>query len=143
MKKRSFVLKLISAILLFVLGATVLILGIAEETGGYYYYDYIYELTYDGDAFTGIQNATADTANNVGRLGYLIEGIVEQLYILSGILLIIIAMYWLACALAIDKKMLPKSETSLDTLAKYKNLLDSGVISQEEFDVMKKQLLNI
>ena len=32
--------------------------------------------------------------------------------------------------------------SSADELMKYKNLLDSGVISQEEFDQKKKDLLN-
>ena len=143
MKKSSYVLKFVCAILLIVFGITVLILGISEAIGGYYYYTYTNDVSYGGDAYTGIQNAAADTANNVGRLGYLVEGIVAQLYILSGILCIIIAMYWLAGVLAIDKTKISKPETSLDTLGKYKNLLDSGVISQEEFETMKKQLLNI
>ena len=33
--------------------------------------------------------------------------------------------------------------TSADELKKYKDLLDSGVITQEEFDAKKKQLLNL
>ena len=33
--------------------------------------------------------------------------------------------------------------SSADELKKYKELLDSGIISQEEFDAKKKQLLNI
>ena len=32
---------------------------------------------------------------------------------------------------------------SAEQLAKYKNLLDSGVISKEEFDAKKKQLLGL
>ena len=33
--------------------------------------------------------------------------------------------------------------TSADELKKYKDLLDSGVITQEEFDAKKKQLLGL
>jgi predicted Zn-dependent peptidase len=33
--------------------------------------------------------------------------------------------------------------SSADELAKYKGLLDSGVITQEEFDAKKKQLLGL
>ena len=33
--------------------------------------------------------------------------------------------------------------SNLDELKKYKELLDSGVISQEEFDAKKKQLLGL
>ena len=35
------------------------------------------------------------------------------------------------------------SKSSADKLKKYKNLLDSGSISQEEFEAKKKQLLNL
>ena len=32
---------------------------------------------------------------------------------------------------------------SLDDLRKYKELLDEGIITQEEFDAKKKQILNL
>ena len=35
-----------------------------------------------------------------------------------------------------------KSDNTIDDLKKYKELLDSGIITQEEFDAKKKQLLN-
>ena len=34
-------------------------------------------------------------------------------------------------------------ETDMDTLKKYKDLLDSGIITQEEFDAKKKQVLGL
>lgn len=36
-----------------------------------------------------------------------------------------------------------QAPSSADELKKYKDLLDSGVISQEEFDAKKKQLLGL
>lgn len=36
-----------------------------------------------------------------------------------------------------------KTASSADELMKFKELLDSGVITQEEFDVKKKQLLGL
>ena len=39
------------------------------------------------------------------------------------------------------KQEIPQSNA--DELKKYKELLDSGVISQEEFDAKKKQLLGL
>lgn len=39
------------------------------------------------------------------------------------------------------KQEIPQSNA--DELKKYKDLLDSGVISQEEFDAKKKQLLGL
>ena len=34
------------------------------------------------------------------------------------------------------------ASTNADELKKYKNLLDSGAITQEEYDIKKKELLN-
>ena len=34
------------------------------------------------------------------------------------------------------------TSTNADELKKYKNLLDSGAITQEEYDIKKKELLN-
>ena len=36
-----------------------------------------------------------------------------------------------------------KSPSAADEILKYKQLLDMGVITQEEFDLKKKQLLNL
>lgn len=38
---------------------------------------------------------------------------------------------------------IPVAHSSADELKKYKELLDTGVISQDEFDAKKKQLLNL
>ncbi len=129
MKKLSFLLKIVCAFLLFAFGILILIFGADGRIGGDYYYRYT---NYQSDAAA------------IQALGSLVEGIVSQLYILGGFICMIIAMYWIACTLAtVDKKMLMKTETSLDTLSKYKNLFDSGVISQEEFETMKKHLLGL
>lgn len=42
-----------------------------------------------------------------------------------------------------SKKTENSSITDVEQLQKYKELLDSGVISQEEFDAKKKQILNL
>lgn len=34
-------------------------------------------------------------------------------------------------------------QSNADELKKYKDLLDGGIITQEEFEIKKKQLLNI
>lgn len=53
------------------------------------------------------------------------------------------------CAKAAAEKALaantaqPSAISSADEILKYKNLLDSGIISQEEFDAKKKQLLGL
>ena len=40
-------------------------------------------------------------------------------------------------------KVVGNTTSNADELKKYKDLLDSGVITQEEFDEKKKQLLGI
>lgn len=42
-----------------------------------------------------------------------------------------------------EKTVLAPASSSADELKKFKELLDSGVISQEEFDLKKKQLLGL
>ena len=53
----------------------------------------------------------------------------------------------LLCQLLIDRQGKPQSvipdKSNADELKKYKELLDSGIITQEEFDAKKKQLLNL
>lgn len=43
----------------------------------------------------------------------------------------------------LEKQNIPQANTSYDELAKLKKLLDMGVITQEDFDIKKKQLLGI
>ena len=44
---------------------------------------------------------------------------------------------------SISAPTIQQTITSADEIMKYKELLDLGVITQEEFDTKKKQLLNI
>ena len=41
------------------------------------------------------------------------------------------------------KEKEPEMKNAVDELKKYKELFDSGVITQEEFDAKKKQILNL
>ena len=43
----------------------------------------------------------------------------------------------------VEKPYTNSTQSNADELKKYKELLDSGVISQEEFDAKKKQLLGL
>ena len=42
-----------------------------------------------------------------------------------------------------QKEITTKNPSSADEIAKFKKLLDDGVITQEEFDAKKKQLLGL
>ena len=39
--------------------------------------------------------------------------------------------------------IIPKSDSTADEIRKFKELLDDGIITQEEFNVKKKQLLGL
>ena len=43
----------------------------------------------------------------------------------------------------LNAQVMKNTATSADALLKYKELLNSGLITQEEFDAKKKQLLNL
>lgn len=42
-----------------------------------------------------------------------------------------------------DKQQIPLTSSSADEIVKFKDLLDQGIITQEEFDAKKKQLLGL
>jgi hypothetical protein len=42
-----------------------------------------------------------------------------------------------------NSNQIKKEETSLEKLKKYHDLLNSGLITQSDFDAIKKELLNI
>lgn len=58
-------IKMLFGILIAVFGLVAFCLGLSSD----YYGEYELSQTYGGDAYTGIQNAAAATANNVYHLG--------------------------------------------------------------------------
>lgn len=77
--------------------------------------------------------------------GFIAKGIGEKkgygagLSFYAGFFLFILGI--IIMAVVPDKNGKEKEVTSADALLKYKELLDAGAISQEEFDVKKKELL--
>ena len=111
---------------------------------------------YNGDAYTGIQHAVADAADNVSTLGRGLQNTIEDAYIFAGLFVLFIGLYMLGVTFATMNKEVKKqtevqaasasitvpSEISvLQNIEKYKKLLDVGAITQEEFDAKKSQLL--
>ena len=94
--------KTIVAALIIVLGMVVSIVGISEKFHYYGYYTY-YE-TYGGDAYTGIQNAAADTSKNIQNLGYMCEEFFNALFLYSGLLIILLGVYFLSSNISIKRK---------------------------------------
>ncbi len=130
-------MKITCAGLVFVIGFLILLFGILGQTGFTFYGD----ISYD------------NAANNIYCIALAFEYAIKQAYIWIGILLIITSVYLLACAFSMirekdadikNKEMQNASQDmALTYLAKYKALLDSGVITQEEFDDKKKELLGL
>lgn len=77
--------------------------------------------------------------------GFVAKGIGEKkgygagLSFCAGFFLFILGI--IIMAVLPDKSGKEKAVTSADALLKYKELLDAGAISQEEFDAKKKELL--
>jgi hypothetical protein len=67
---------------------------------GWYYSGYVSHSSYGGDAYTGIQNAAASTANNVMSLIHLVQ---------LG-LFVILLVFGLACIVYFGKKLLVELE---------------------------------
>lgn len=123
--------------------------------------------TYGGDAYTGIQNAAAQTANNVQYLTAAVKFGFGSVLLIAGFVLII---YALTSGKSLPSPVKDKVGFSANTvpapfaekeasdttntvpvqgnvkyseLEKYNELLNDGVISQEEFDAKKKQILGL
>lgn len=83
--KKTKIVNIISAIVGIVCG----IVMIGESFNMRYFYGtWVSKETYGGDAYTGIQNAAADTANNIKGLISEISHIAEQFFFVAGLLII-------------------------------------------------------
>lgn len=73
--------------IVYVLG---IITGIVLIIYGLFYTDYSFENVSDsedgGDAYTGIQNAAAATANNIKELGWMLNDLLSTIIVASGVL---------------------------------------------------------
>ena len=98
MKKAGYIIKIVSAALIFALGTTVMIVGLCDS---YWYNGYwTSNEYYGGDAYTGIQNAAADTSRNVHYLGNLFEGFCNDTFTLGGILIMLLGIFMFGCTFA-------------------------------------------
>jgi hypothetical protein len=121
---------------------------------------------YGGDAYTGIQQAVADTGNNVSALNSTVAEAGNE--IMSVILLacaFIFTLIFFVClyltiktfaentiaqakATTVEEPELPKIETEhkndeISEIEKFNELKERGLLSAEEFELKKKQLLGI
>ncbi len=161
MKKTSSIIRMIASILIIVVGIVSLIVGVGSSS----YYGYTRSITYGGDAYTGIQNAAADTANNIAKLGGDVSDHLNTIGMFAGIIVILAGVYMLALSLRdlelkkkakevpaeaevaapIDTPNEPvgSEDYMIEKIEKYKKLLDAGAITEEEYDTKKKQILDV
>ena len=153
MKVTSIVLRIIAAVMIMILGVVLITNQNFYMSSSSTQYQY-----YGGDAYTGIQNAVADTSNNVRHLGDGLERAIGDAYKYTGFLLAFIGLYLLgATFMSMNRQKQsqpiaqsvnsvgtpPVEDPIVENLKKYKQLLDSGIITQEEYDEKRRQLLEI
>ena len=107
--KSGFVIKLIASIIVMATGVLMFFFGITSAfyCGG----SYVPHETYGGDAYTGIQNAAADTANNVDSLGGLLSDVANATSFIGGLLVIALGLFLLGKAVH-DKSLAQKMAAS-------------------------------
>lgn len=146
MKKTATILKFICAGLIFVVGLITFSQGQNKAAADYSGLFTSFE-SYGGDAYTGIQNAVAETSRNINNIGDFLSHIINDAYSWGGTLLMIFGIYIFACTLAsIEPNTIENNsldETTIRDLTNYKSLLDAGAITQAEFEEIKKELLNL
>lgn len=127
------------------------------SSGIYVSYEY-----YGGDAYTGIQNAAADTANNVGRLISNTAELEELAQTAVALFFVILTLLFVTFGIknlmeaktnpvpvaaenapqpAAEEKKPEGNEGLVEQLQKYKKLLDEGVISEADYENAKKRIL--
>lgn len=84
-------MKKVLAICLIVIGVVAIALGVVSflKTSENNYASYARKETYGGDAYTGIQNAAATTANNVQALNYNLESMHNSIMFGFGSILVV------------------------------------------------------
>ena len=123
MKKKSLVLKTICTISLIILGLVWLCFNLAS------YHEYAESFETIADRISLGEYLTASMAS-------------FGISFFASILVIFIGISSLAHVLSLIEFKSPH-EITIAALSQYKSLLDAGAITQEEFDVKKKQLLDI
>ena len=122
--------KIIVGILFFVIALTALALSITcfffTDEGHLFSnpMDYTWHEEYGGDAYTGIQNAAADAANNVRELVYLngdgFANITFSVFLVAGFLFLLVCV----CFFALGVKMM--LEATVKNSVVLESTIDSG-----------------
>jgi len=124
MKQAVFIIKIICAVLILSIGVVCLCNCISSYSNNPLYLDYhngplsLWEYIYENDMAT--------------------EFFGSWLTIVVGIYI-----FFNSFSNLEPKKKLLSDDKTISTLSRYKSLLDSGIITQEEFDLKKQELLEL
>lgn len=110
--------------------------------------------SYGGDAYTGIQNAAAQTANNVHYLNDILQFGFFAVLLVAGLALLchyvpVLLEEASPETLAKINVKTSKKDTPADAdagseeIKDYKNLLDNGIITEEEFSDKARELIDL
>ena len=108
-------------------------------------------IRYGGDAYTGIQNASAQVANNLVALSWIVKLCFSSTFIITGLILIAIsstivvetnqtvsqpitATQTIASDYSVSSEQQATSFSKEGEIEKYKELLSNEAITQEEYD---------
>ena len=123
MKKSIFVTKLIFALVLIVIG----FIGIFSVIG--YFLDH------------GIQLANANGGEYTFKQ-LLKDSPLISFYFYASIMAVVGGIYRIVCSALSFEFNKKTKEDEFAVIGKYKALLDSGIITQEEFEIKKREILN-
>ena len=131
------------------------------------YMPYINMQSYGGDAYTGIQNACAQASNNIANLSNQISCFGLWIAVISSIIFIVLILKNIENIISVMKEIKDEnsnastnvknnnhniqsinakkqySEDTVEKMIKYKKYLDDGIMTQEEYEAKKKDLLNL
>ncbi len=140
--KKIKVTRIVAIIAGILAGIALIILGIDMMYLSYSPYSRTYYEQFGGDFYTSMQNTGVDIYMSVDSVGSFIDSCVQGLggfFIVIGLIDISIFTLRLTNVLESKKHCVDKK---IEILKEYKELLDNNIISQEEFEAKKSQLLD-
>ena len=155
-KKASLTIRIISSALIIFIGVILVIQGFMFSESTFSYLQHFVSFKqYSYSIYTEMQNDIATAANAIRDIGEALEQFIQRAYIEIGIVVVLIGVYLLWLALRDVYKnetsetntlngTVPGANSNEDPLVKIekaKSLFDSGALTQEEFNEIKKHLL--
>ena len=129
-------------ILGIIVGLITAIFGITQMNEGNYIMT-VESIKYGGDAYTGIQNAGAVTANNIKMLIEVMEKYFSTFFVILGIFLII-HFFRLLMTDGEDTNTPINIQTSVDNkqieLEKLNRIREKGILTEEEYEHEKEKI---